>query len=271
MTGLAVRRAEWRTGRSLIASWSATSGTRNCRWSKILKHRSICLPGATSRLRSPATPRHGRLYPPRGTTEVARWRMSARSHPLESSTSSIRTPASCRRSPALADGEDAGLAGPPGTGKSQTIANLICTAVGEGEHVLIVAEKRAAIEAVTKRLDGAGSVAWSSICVEGSESPEMAGLSARRIPSSGRESVPVDTRSAWMGDSSSPFLLAQSCRCTSPEDAALESVRLRCPDRAFFRLAVPASRCDWGPDLEQIESQSSTQELSRVPPRPACA
>lgn len=53
-------------------------------------------------------------------------------------------------------GESMVLKGPPGTGKSQTIANLICHAIGEGKRVLFVAEKRAAIEAVTKRLHGAG-------------------------------------------------------------------------------------------------------------------
>jgi very-short-patch-repair endonuclease len=53
-------------------------------------------------------------------------------------------------------GENLVLRGPPGTGKSQTIANLICNAIGERKRVLFVAEKRAAIEAVTKRLDGVG-------------------------------------------------------------------------------------------------------------------
>lgn len=54
------------------------------------------------------------------------------------------------------DGENLVLKGPPGTGKSQTIANLICGAIGQGKRVLFVAEKRAAIEAVTKRLTAAG-------------------------------------------------------------------------------------------------------------------
>lgn len=43
--------------------------------------------------------------------------------------------------------------GPPGTGKSQTIANLIATLVARGKSVLFVAEKRAAIDAVTTRLE----------------------------------------------------------------------------------------------------------------------
>jgi exonuclease SbcC len=43
--------------------------------------------------------------------------------------------------------------GPPGTGKSQTIANLIASLVARNRKVLFVAEKRAAIDAVTKRLN----------------------------------------------------------------------------------------------------------------------
>jgi very-short-patch-repair endonuclease len=42
--------------------------------------------------------------------------------------------------------------GPPGTGKSQTIANLIATLVARGRKVMFVAEKRAAIDAVLSRL-----------------------------------------------------------------------------------------------------------------------
>ncbi|MGB6614645.1 MAG: AAA domain-containing protein, partial [Trebonia sp.] len=46
--------------------------------------------------------------------------------------------------------------GPPGTGKSQTIANLIAAMVARGRKVLFVAEKRAAIDAVLSRLVGVG-------------------------------------------------------------------------------------------------------------------
>ena len=53
-------------------------------------------------------------------------------------------------------GESLVIQGPPGTGKSQTIANLITALVARGKRVLFVAEKRAAIEAVTKRLDQVG-------------------------------------------------------------------------------------------------------------------
>ena len=44
------------------------------------------------------------------------------------------------------------IEGPPGTGKSQTITNLIAEAVGAGRKVLFVAEKAAALDVVYRRL-----------------------------------------------------------------------------------------------------------------------
>jgi very-short-patch-repair endonuclease len=49
-------------------------------------------------------------------------------------------------------GRNGVVQGPPGTGKSQTISNLIAQSVAEGRRVLFVAEKRAALDAVIKRL-----------------------------------------------------------------------------------------------------------------------
>jgi hypothetical protein len=46
--------------------------------------------------------------------------------------------------------------GPPGTGKSQTIANLIATLSARGKRILFVTEKRAAIDAVLSRLEKVG-------------------------------------------------------------------------------------------------------------------
>jgi hypothetical protein len=46
------------------------------------------------------------------------------------------------------------LDGPPGTGKSQTIANLIAEMLAVGKTVLFVSEKTAALDVVKRRLDG---------------------------------------------------------------------------------------------------------------------
>ena len=48
------------------------------------------------------------------------------------------------------------LEGPPGTGKSQTITNLIANALAAGQTVLFVAEKQAALDVVRRRLDEIG-------------------------------------------------------------------------------------------------------------------
>jgi very-short-patch-repair endonuclease len=55
---------------------------------------------------------------------------------------------------AVLSGRNLVIQGPPGTGKSQTIANVIASLIAEGKHVLFVAEKRAAIDAVLRRLGG---------------------------------------------------------------------------------------------------------------------
>ena len=49
-------------------------------------------------------------------------------------------------------GQNGVISGPPGTGKSQTIANLIAELVARGKTVLFVAEKRAALDVVIGRL-----------------------------------------------------------------------------------------------------------------------
>lgn len=54
------------------------------------------------------------------------------------------------------DGRNLVIEGPPGTGKSQTITNLIAAAMAKGKRVLFVAEKLAALEVVRRRLDAAG-------------------------------------------------------------------------------------------------------------------
>jgi hypothetical protein len=48
------------------------------------------------------------------------------------------------------------LEGPPGTGKSQTITNLLAHAMATGRRILFVAEKRAALDVVKKRLESVG-------------------------------------------------------------------------------------------------------------------
>ncbi len=57
---------------------------------------------------------------------------------------------------AAAQGESFVLIGPPGTGKSQTIANLIADRIARGQKVLFVSDKMAALEVVERRLREVG-------------------------------------------------------------------------------------------------------------------
>jgi very-short-patch-repair endonuclease/DNA polymerase III delta prime subunit len=77
--------------------------------------------------------------------------------PLPADSSQIATIASAER------GKDFVIFGPPGTGKSQTITNLISHLLGKGKTVLFVSEKTAALEVVYRRLRDIG---LSQFCLE---------------------------------------------------------------------------------------------------------
>ncbi len=78
-------------------------------------------------------------FPPETTFQV-----------VDADSSQLRAIAACSRNCDLV------IEGPPGTGKSQTITNLIAQALAVGKSVLFVAEKMAALEVVHSRIVQAG-------------------------------------------------------------------------------------------------------------------
>jgi very-short-patch-repair endonuclease len=70
--------------------------------------------------------------------------------PLSADSSQLAAVVSAQR------GKDFVLFGPPGTGKSQTIANMIANCLAHGKTVLFVSQKTAALEVVRRRLDDIG-------------------------------------------------------------------------------------------------------------------
>ena len=120
--------------------------------------------------------------------------------------------------------------GPPGTGKSQTIANLIAAMVARGRKVLFVAEKRAAIDAVLSRLSAAGLADLVLDIHEGARDRQRiaAGLGAT---------------------------LDQAARAGSPDTSALHR-RLTDRQRRLARHAAALHRAHepWGLSAYQVQS-----------------
>jgi superfamily I DNA and/or RNA helicase len=71
-------------------------------------------------------------------------------HVMDADPSQIAVIEDIKRSQNLA------VEGPPGTGKSQTITNVIAELLAKGKTILFVSEKMAALEVVKSRLDGVG-------------------------------------------------------------------------------------------------------------------
>ncbi len=132
---------------------------------------------------------------------------------------------------AVVSGADLVVQGPPGTGKSQTIANLIATLVSYRKSVLFVAQKRAAIDAVTKRLEGVGLGYLVMDLHDGTGSRKrIAGLLAEALDTVG--SIPEVDRAG--------------------EDAALVAHRNRLNDHCD---AVNRVRDPWGVSVFDLQAQ----------------
>lgn len=82
----------------------------------------------------------------RADAAPTKWRASPRWHiePIDESQEAILAEA--------IDGRSMAVFGPPGTGKSQLIANLVATALAEDKRVLVVSQKRPALDVVAQRL-----------------------------------------------------------------------------------------------------------------------
>lgn len=89
-------------------------------------------------------------------------------------------------------GQSRVIHGPPGTGKSQTITNLITSLAATGRRILFVAEKKAALDVVKRRLEEVG-LGHLAIVLHGADlSPRKVMQQVAHTLEVVRSTVPVD-------------------------------------------------------------------------------
>ncbi|HXN58779.1 MAG TPA: DUF4011 domain-containing protein, partial [Candidatus Angelobacter sp.] len=148
---------------------------------------------------------------------------------------------------AARDGRSFVMDGPPGTGKSQTIANVIAELLARGQTVLFVSEKAAALEVVHARLHAAG-IAEFALALHSHKTTrrEVAVELGRSLTLRPRPSSPLD-----------PF--------------QLESLIARRQELSAYALAVNEVRPPLGRSLHQALGRiAQLQSLPQAPhPEPA--
>ena len=188
------------------------------------------------------------------------------SRPRAQRRSSTPTRASSGRLRPLSKGHDVVIEGPPGTGKSQTITNLIAQALSADKSVLFVAEKMAALQVVHSRLVQAG---LGEFCLElhstkAQKRKVMQGLAAALDASLQPVVAPTAStqRLPQVRHSLNEYVAA-----VHPPDGALGIS----PYRAYGELGavLGAPRAQWSGDPLTSHANSSTRQSEgcRISPR----
>lgn len=104
--------------------------------------------------------------------------------------------------------------GPPGTGKSQVIVNLIADALARGKKVLVVCQKRAALDVVFQRLEGLGLSPFAALVHDEQNDRKALYLRIYRLLSDPRADLPDPERH-----------LESVCRQLEEREAVLNAIK----------------------------------------------
>lgn len=172
------------------------------------------------------------------------------------------------------EGKNLVVEGPPGTGKSQTITNMIAAALHQGKTVLFVSEKLAALEVVKRNLDAVG---LGEFCLElhshKTRKQEVHAAMRRRIhwapPTTNHFEA---TRHQWRSQVAKLKQYLEACgRCLGPRAEAAfrimgRAISLR--ERSIPAIRDPLSRLEI--DTERFdEALTCLQEIGRHLQNPA--
>lgn len=156
-------------------------------------------------------------------------------------------------------GQSMVIEGPPGTGKSQTITNIIAAALASGKRVLFVAEKLAALTVVKKRLEDAGLGAF---CLELHSTKaarrEVFGVFARRLALEKPRSVTRDLASTLEN-----LGLARDQIEACVRSLGAPAGRLGCSvQELLWRCAASRERTGWLPEAIDEVTHERAPELT---------
>ena len=171
-------------------------------------------------------------------------------YPPEQGAHVVDADGSQQRALAAAErGYDLVVEGPPGTGKSQTITNLVAQTLHAGKTVLFVAEKMAALDVVHQRLQHAG---LGEFCLElhstrSSKREVIKSIAAALDASLQRAATPGDA-AAKLPDVRAT--LGEYVKAVHERFGAIETT----PFSAYGQLAgvLDAPRVDWTGDPVQV-------------------
>ena len=158
-------------------------------------------------------------------------------------------------------GYDLVVEGPPGTGKSQTITNLVAQTLHAGKTVLFVAEKMAALDVVHQRLQHAG---LGEFCLElhstrSSKREVIKSIAAALDASLQRAATPGDA-AAKLPDVRAT--LGEYVKAVHERFGAIETT----PFSAYGQLAgvLDAPRVDWTGDPVQVTQSALDMADARL-------
>lgn len=153
--------------------------------------------------------------------------------------------------------QDFVLEGPPGTGKSETIANIICHNLALGRKVLFVAEKMAALQVVYRRMEKVG---LAHLCLElhSNKANKKSVLDQLGAAWSHRES---ETQTDWISRAQKLEDVREGLNKYVAELHRQHSLGLSARDAMArvvrFQHEHPL-RLSWSPDLSQAPVKSGT-------------
>lgn len=168
--------------------------------------------------------------------------------------------------------QDFVLEGPPGTGKSETIANIICHNIALGRKILFVAEKMAALNVVYRRME---KVQLDYLCLElhSNKANKKAVLEQLRLATIKREEAEsegwIDSANTLKQKRDTLNLYVQELH--KPSKLGV-SARQAISREAYYKHKHVLT-LDWSSDLDscELKNENDVDELLRVCERGAIA